>query len=303
MKQFINLFNFTFISMVILSSINTSAQESETNFKVMTYNIWNGFDWGKDTIRKENWIKWIKSENPDVLALQELCGYDQKKLKEDALKWGHEYVQILKTEGYPVGITSKKPIMLKERVIDNFWHGFLHCQTYGIDFFVVHLSPADVDFRLKEAHILAEKIKKVKSEKFIVLGDFNAHSPFDEDLLKRNKSLQQHYLNDKNESNYSNLRLGEFDYSVISAFLAIPAIDVSKNFIEINNRFTYPTPVLIGTYQTATEVIQNKQRIDYILTSPIMSKSCKNVTIFNEGKPEGLSDHYPIMAEFNFENK
>ncbi|WP_117882958.1 endonuclease/exonuclease/phosphatase family protein [Aureibaculum luteum] len=303
MKQCINAFKITFISLVILFSINTSAQETKTNFKVMTYNIWNGFDSGKDTIRKENWINWIKSENPDVLALQELCGYDQEKLKKDALKWGHQYVQILKSEGYPVGLTSNKPIILKERNIDNFWHGFLHCQIYGIDFFVVHLSPADADFRLKEARIIADKIKKQKSDKFIILGDFNAHSPFDEELLKRNKSLQQQYLNDKNESNYSNLRLGEFDYSVISTFLAVPAIDVSKNFIEINNRYTFPTPALIGIYQTATEVIQNKQRIDYILTSPIISKSCKNVTIFNKGKPESLSDHYPIMAEFNFENK
>ena len=29
---------------------------------------------------KKDWIKWIqKKKNPDVLALQELCGYDEEK--------------------------------------------------------------------------------------------------------------------------------------------------------------------------------------------------------------------------------
>ncbi|MEN8228666.1 MAG: endonuclease/exonuclease/phosphatase family protein [Bacteroidota bacterium] len=266
----------------------------------MTYNIWNGFDWDKDTVRKENCIKWINSKGPDVLALQELCGYNEEKLKADAAKWGHPYVKILKSEGYPVGLTSKTPITIKERVIDKLWHGLLHCETYGIDFFVVHLSPADCDFRFKEANMIAEKIKNCKSDKYIILGDFNAHSPFDEELLKQNSSLLKKYSNKKPESNYSNLRLGEFDYSVVSTFIALPAIDVSLNFIDITDRYTFPTPALIGIYQTADEVLQNKERIDYILTSPMIAKSCTNVTIYNNGETETLSDHYPVMAEFNF---
>jgi exodeoxyribonuclease-3 len=60
------------------------AQIPETsNLRIMTYNIWNGFDWGKDSIRKESTIEWIKSQKPDVLALQELCNYTEEKLKEE----------------------------------------------------------------------------------------------------------------------------------------------------------------------------------------------------------------------------
>lgn len=87
-----------------------------SNLRIMTYNIWNGFDWGKDSIRKESTIEWIKSQKPDVLALQELCNYTEEKLKEDALKWGHQHVQLLKTEGYPTALTSNRPISLKERI-------------------------------------------------------------------------------------------------------------------------------------------------------------------------------------------
>jgi len=303
MKQNIWTHIIFLFTVVMMSFSYVIPQEPHTNLKVMTYNIWNGFDWGKDTIREENWIRWIQDKNPDVLALQELCGYNEEKLKADAAKWGHNYVKILKTEGYPTGLTSRKPITIKKRVTDELWHGLLHCETYGIDFFVVHLSPADCDFRFKEANIIKENVKESRSDEYIILGDFNAHSPFDEELLKHNQSLLKKYS--KNKFNkYSNLRLGEYDYSVISTFIALPTIDVVKKFIDITDRYTYPSPVLIGSYRkTMDEVIQTRERIDYILTSPIISKSCTNVTIYNKGEAETFSDHYPIMAEFNFETE
>ncbi|MEL6256401.1 MAG: endonuclease/exonuclease/phosphatase family protein [Bacteroidota bacterium] len=298
MKNKIGKYLLLFFSIVLTSFADSFTQVSPTNFKVMTYNIWNGFDWGKDTLRKENWIRWIQDKNPDVLALQELCGYDEEQLKADAKKWGHNYVKILKTEGYPTGLTSKKPISLKERLTDELWHGMLHCTTYGIDFFVLHLSPADSDFRFNEANIIAKKVKAIDSDNYIILGDFNAHSPFDHELMKQNQALLEKYSKN-NSDKYSNLRLGEFDYSVVSTFIALPAIDVSKDFVDIDSRFTFPAPVLIGSYrESMDEVIQSRERIDYIFTSPIIAKKCTNVTVFNTAETEHLSDHFPVMAEF-----
>lgn len=296
----------TWTSVIILSILVTmsfsfiTSPKSHTNIKVMTHNIRNGFNWGKDTTRKKNWVKWIQEKKPDVLALQELCGYNKEKLKADAAKWGHNYVKILKTGGYPTGLTSREPIKIKERVTDKLWHGLLHCETYGIDFFVVHLSPADCYFRLKEANFIKEKVKSCKNDKYIILGDFNAHSPFDEQLLKNNHSLLKKYSKNKSDK-YSNLRLGEFDYSVISTFIALPTIDVSCKFIDITDRYTFPSPVLLGSYiKTMEELEQTRERIDYVLTSPVISKSCTSVNIYNKGEVETFSDHYPIMAEFNF---
>ena len=299
-----NQIQIMFLIPVVLIVFSFSiSQESNSNLKVMTYNIWNGFDWGKDTVRKNNWIQWIQDKKPDVLALQELCGYTEEKLKIDAAKWGHHYVKILKTEGYPTGITSKKPITIKERIIDELWHGLLYCKTYGVDFFVVHLSPADCEFRLKEAKIITEKVIDSESEKYIILGDFNAHSPFDEKSIKHNQFLLNKYSKNKSDK-YSNLRLGDFDYSVISTFISIPSIDISTKFIDLPDRYTFPSPALIGSYRkTMDEVIQSRERIDYILTSPMISKSCTNVTIYNNEETDNFSDHYPIMAEFNFKVK
>lgn len=286
-------------SLVILFFTTINASEVSGDLKVMTYNIWNGFDWGKDDLRKVNFINWVNTKQPDVLVLQELCGFDETKLLKMAQQWGHNYVKILKTDGYPVGITSKNKIDLKGRVTDGLWHGMLHCKTFGIDFFIVHLSPADVDIRYKEAQIITNRIKQSKSENYIILGDFNAHSPFDGDALKENTSLLKHYTNKDSKKKHSNLRLGEFDYSVMSKFLSLPAIDVCQKLVSTKQRYTAPTPAIIGIWQTAEEVNKNKERIDYILVSPNLAKLTTKAEIFNSKDTHFLSDHFPVMIEIN----
>ena len=287
------------IALVVIS--NSYAQESQDKtLKIMTYNIWNGFDWGKDTSRKANFIAWLKKQKPDVLALQELCGYDEQKLKEDALEWGHPYVQLLKTDGYPTALTSNKPIKLKERTIDEFWHGMLHCESYGIDFFIVHLSPFDCNIRLDEARKITERIHKLNNDAYIILGDFNAHSPIDAQWMEKNNNLKTKYLINKN---YSNLRLGEFDYSVLSEFLSSPSVDVCHNKIDLQRAYTFPTPVLIGRHNnTPQSVVQNRERIDYILASPKLGKLCVKAEVFNKTETHMFSDHYPVIAEFKIDN-
>ncbi len=264
----------------------------------MTYNIWNGFDWGKDTVRQANLKAWVKAQKPDVLALQELCGYDEQKLIEDAREWGHPYVQLLKTGGYPTALTSNKPIELKERAIDQFWHGMLHCKSYGIDFFIVHLSPSDANIRLEEARKITERIQELDNESYIVLGDFNALSPMDAPWVEENTHLKASYASKKNEK-YANLRLGEFDYSVISEFLSNPTVDVCLNKIDLQRAYTFPTPALIGKYNnTSQTIVQNRVRIDFILASPKLAKLCVKADVFNSGATDMLSDHYPVVAEF-----
>ena len=41
-------------------------------------------------------IDWFNNQKPDVVALQELCGYNEETLLKD-VKVGHNYVVILKT--------------------------------------------------------------------------------------------------------------------------------------------------------------------------------------------------------------
>ena len=76
------------VFLVMLSVFMTGfagAQEKNTQFKVITYNIWNGYDWGNDEVRRAEVAEWINKQEPSMVALQELCKYSPEKLEEDAL--------------------------------------------------------------------------------------------------------------------------------------------------------------------------------------------------------------------------
>ena len=298
------LFNPYLIVIIGIFLTQICGAQTPENLKVISYNIWNGFDWGKDEERRGKLVEWVKSQNPDVVALQELCGYTESKLLEDAKKWGHEYVVILKEDGYPVGLTSSKPIQLKEKVREGLWHGMLHCRTWGVDFFVVHLSPADRAFRVREAAIITEKVKTASdlNPYYVVLGDFNAHSPFDGDLDKQHpKQLARTRLSDQKNEKHENLLDGEHDYGVISKFLSLPLIDVCQRYVSTPNRFTFPAPALVGVWQTSKEVKENKHRLDYILVSPQLAKKSTGAGVHNGSDTGPLADHYPVSASFGLD--
>jgi len=99
-----------FILFSVFITGSTEAQEKPGQFKVITYNIWNGYDWGKDEVRRAEVAEWLNKQEPSMVALQELCKYTPEKLEEDALSWGHSYSVLLKTTGYSVGLTSRYPL-------------------------------------------------------------------------------------------------------------------------------------------------------------------------------------------------
>ncbi len=273
--------------------------------KVITYNIWNGFDWGKDTVRRKKLQQWMKKHKPSVAALQELCAYTPQKLQEDAESWGHNYSVILKTTGYSVGLTSEFPIHLKEKIQNRLHHGALHCQTAGIDFLVVHLHPGSIKSRMEEAEILLRKLEKIKNEnsRYIVLGDFNAHSPFDAHLYDSDGYLLKRLRENNSDKGINgNVFMNDLDFSVMASFLAFPLYDVARNYTTgINERGSFPGRVL-GTFnnETTEQLVARLERIDYILVSPSMIEKCIDAKVNNGVENWFLSDHYPVQAKFIF---
>jgi len=146
-----------------------------------------------------------------------------------------------------------------------------------------------------------EKIEALamKSDKYIVLGDFNAHSPFDAAFNRKYPHQQERYLRgDNSGGKYKNLRDGEYDYSVLSVFLSHSLVDVCDRYVPMDNRSTSPTPLNVPRWLTAEEMKVSKHRIDFILVSPELAKICSDAKIFNGSDTYYLSDHYPVMAVF-----
>lgn len=279
------------------------SQENPNDFKVITYNIWNGFDWGKDEERRTKLQHWMNAQKPDVVALQELCNYTPEKLKEDALAWGHKYSVLLKTSGYSVGLTSKYAIEIKEKIREGMHHGALHCKTNGIDFLVVHLHPGSIKRRREEASILAHKLDSIvrSTTKYIALGDFNAHSPFDADLYDPDSYLLNRLRKSNQEKGLDgNIVNNTLDYSVISEFLSLPLFDVVQKYTSgLKERGSFPGRILSSVNkESEDQLVSRLERIDYILvSSELMSKST-GAKVHNGEENWYLSDHYPVSATF-----
>ncbi len=130
------------------------------------------------------------------------------------------------------------------------------------------------------------------------MGDFNAHSPFDDEFNRKYPfQLERYRKSDSASTKYKNLNNGEYDYSVLSTFLALSLIDVCDRFVPIDQRTTCPTPLNVPQWLSAAEMEKTKHRIDYILVSPVLAKKCTGAWIFNGAGNYYLSDHYPVMVE------
>jgi len=291
---------------LLLAVLSLSGQDDAAypgkNLKVISYNIWNGLEWGKDSRRKDKLIEWMHEQQPDVVALQELCGFTRERLSELAESWGHPYAEILKTRGYPVGITSRKPIELKERIFESMHHGAMHCETFGMDFMVIHFSPSSYKKRLQEAEIILGRMSEIRKEQqnYVVLGDFNALSPFDADYYKdKLQMLESLRASEANKNNTGNLFNGELEYGCISSFLGFPLMDVVQKFTSgLDARISFPTQVFEKEKGEGRRY--NSCRIDYILASPELAQKCLGARILNGPDTYYLSDHYPVLAEFEY---
>ena len=273
--------------------------------RVMAYNIWCGFEWQKDVDRMKRTAEWIKKQDPEVIALEELNSFDEKTLLEFAKMYGHSYAVIQKTEGYPVGITSKRPI----EVVKKYWgedmgHGFLHVRTYGMDMIVLHLTPFSCKFRLNEARKLTDYVRDNNLERCLLMGDFNAHSPYDAEELDQHTELIQGYSTYAiRYPEYSSVHGKNLDYAVMSEFYATPLEDPIRNFVPVKERMTYPSFTFSEKRKGKNTLERCGERIDYILATYSLYDSVVDAHVWNGEENRYFSDHYPIGIDLLLDNK
>lgn len=298
----VNCFLFLCIVAIFFLPMNhlQADDSAPKKLRVMTYNTWYVFNEQKEEAAS---IKWIKSQQPDVVALQELTSIKPQKLTALAKQWGHQHNVLLKTSGFSVGLTSRWPIKIIEKRIRGMHHGYLHVQTNGIDYFVVHLSPFKWKVRSQEADIILGNVKKVLGKQpVIVLGDFNAFSADDKLFLNANKNMIPNLKKNDLKYNYiENLKNGQLDYHVIQKFFDAGLIDTSLKFLKpkASDRLTYPTGVW-NDKKTAPKV---GERVDFIFSSKELAKKVLTSKIPRDGILNKASDHYPVITEFQWPSK
>tara|TARA_B110000881_G_scaffold220256_1_gene244735 strand:- start:1298 stop:2158 length:861 start_codon:yes stop_codon:yes gene_type:complete len=277
------LLRFTTTLLACSASLLLAAEEAP--FKVLTYNVLYGFNHQKAT---DLGTEWIKEQQADVVALQEMNTYTQDKLTDLAKRWNHPHSIILKEKGFPVALTSKTPIEVIEKRVKDMWHGYLHCKVNGTHIFVVHLSPSKHNVRVRESELLSTKIQPLLTakERVIVMGDFNCRSPLDKSWTESRKSTEE--WRQKHPDN------ADRGYVPMSKFLSLGLVDLvhAKQPQAKVQLGTIPTKIR----EQAGPI--TKWRIDFILTDPLLAKFCTSAATLRDEVVHKISDHYPVQATF-----
>ena len=118
----------------------TSVQPETLRF--ISYNILEGMKLDKAQ-NFDNFVDWVKEKDPDFMALCECNAFTEELLTALAGRYGHPYAILCKESGFPVGLTSKYPIELRNRLLEDvpLWHGAIHTRIKDINVVVLHLYP------------------------------------------------------------------------------------------------------------------------------------------------------------------
>ena len=262
--------------------------------RVLTYNAWYGFT--KKADRKPEWLRYVRSLQSDIVALQELNGYTEEKLAEDGKFWGHKFTALLKKDGFPTGITSRYPIENLSRVTEGYHHGMLSCKTGGIQVYVIHLHPGHWEIRHQEIDLLLKTLASHQlNEPVLLIGDFNTFSARDQAHYQQSPDMIPFFrrLDIRWKSN-RNLRNDRLDYSHLQKIERAGYQDV---IAERRERF-------LGTFPTKLRLDEDNgpsRRLDYIFANKVLAEKCIKAQYLINSKTDLLSDHYPAIAEFEIE--
>lgn len=244
--------------------------------KIISYNILEGMK--NDRANNYNkFVDWIKSYEPDILALQEVNGFNQRQLEQLAARYGHKYVitNLKSTDNYPVALTSKYPLESRRKITLHTSHGAIFAKLVNTDINMVitHFWPQAYwkqvgdglgdEYRLQETNVnLDSTIRKYPDEKeWLYMGDFNSVARKDYPEGTTNQSF---HVTDLIES------AGFMD--------AVQYVHGYKQINTANYEFSYPG-----------------RRIDFIFgTTPILQKVTKAMPIYDDFT-KSYSDHPPFM--------
>ncbi|WDE96463.1 endonuclease/exonuclease/phosphatase family protein [Lentisphaera profundi] len=280
------------VSLIFLMSV-ASAQ----NIKIISYNVLYGFNHGKSIDLGK---QCLKEQQADMIALQEMKGFDQEKFAILAKSWGHEHSYFYKRQpGMPLAFSSRYPISEVKELGEGVKRGFLMLKCKGIHFIVGHMTSQKLKSRQQETQYISTYIKTLMEagEKVVILGDFNALSPLDNERLASMHELINEMRN--NPKKKANLNKNNFDTSIMQSYYDLGLSDVCHQVLKgkASLKGSFPSTILEKIPSVEVQE-QHLRRIDFILADPATAKQAIQADIPKGGALEQISDHYPLIVEF-----
>ncbi|MCL4304238.1 MAG: endonuclease/exonuclease/phosphatase family protein [Anaerolineae bacterium] len=251
-------------------------------FKVITYNILDG-----GVGREPLILKVLSTAKPDIIFLQEVTN----------IKVLQNFANALKMDYYLAQSNSKRRLAILSRfpiVYQNSYHPFPlkhtlleatieHPEMQRINFFGVHLQAHHFIFfewwRIWEIKKILSQITKFSGTYCLVAGDFNAVAPKDQfDRAAMPMTIKMALL----------LQFGHIFRSTLTRIKSAGFIDCYRVQHPNVSGFSLPTP-------------KPHVRLDYIFINQSLASYLRRCNVIT--KPSIVhqaSDHYPVMAEFEF---
>lgn len=284
------------MSEFIQIKFNTNTKDAETasSIKIISYNVrlFNLYDWADNKNANTEIIDFIKSENPDLIFLQEFATKTEENFSEKIINdklhttpYRH-IVQTFKNQSYSYGIAtySKYPIINKGTIkYDNTANVTIYSDLLinndTIRVFNNHLQSIRFDYNNyrfianSKSYTDEARLKEIKDISFRLKDAF----------IKRARQAEILH-NHIEQSPYPVIVCGDFNDTPVSYTYQKIQGNLKDAFITSGKGFgnTY-----IGRFPS--------YRIDFILYSPVFYS-----VSYNSPRVK-LSDHYPVCARLILE--
>ncbi|MGN9776479.1 endonuclease/exonuclease/phosphatase family protein [Micromonospora sp. H33] len=259
--------------------------------RVATWNIRTG---GRDAgggDRRDLIVRVVTDLRPDVLAVQELRGFDDRVLAAFAERLGMRPHLARSWFAQPVAVLVRPPlrVLAAGRVRRPFHHAAqrvtVATDAGPLTVFSTHLNPYSGGRRLMEADWLAAALRRTGGELALVAGDLNTLDP-SVDHTERLAGLPDRYR-------CRHLRRDgrTVDTRAVARLLDAGLVDLWRHGSPEPEGWTVPTR------HGGAEFVP--MRLDYLLATPAVAELTRQVRVIRNGDADRGSDHYPLSVDLD----
>ncbi|MGK5678146.1 endonuclease/exonuclease/phosphatase family protein [Actinoplanes sp. URMC 104] len=255
--------------------------------RFMTWNIKTGGGGRLDAIATV-----IRRERPDLLALQELRGFerdDDRILRELAEAVGMVPHLSRSLLGQPVAVLVRPPLEIADRATVRWrLHHAAAVVTVAtgagpLRVVSAHLNPFSPYRRMREAVWLAERYRPDRVPT-VVAGDLNGLDPGTDHtgtLAPQPGFLRARHL----------AADGTADTRAVAAFL-------DRGYTDLWKLAGSGSPLTVPTTRGGGREF-SRMRLDYVLASPAIAAGATGMVVVRGDETEFASDHYPVRVELS----
>jgi len=255
--------------------------------RVMTYNIRNG----GEPDRLGSVMRVVTAHRPDVLALQELRGFDREPGRLRAVADATGMVPYLGRSrfGQPVAllVRGSARVLASRRIHRPFHHAAVEVTVVTdrgpLTAISTHLNPYSGWRRRWEARWVAGRVRRDRL--MLVMGDLNTLDPWT-DHTERLRALAPEFRG-------RHLRRGAVDSRAVAVLARAGLVDLFRHAGDPAG-LDYTAPTAHGG---GTEF--SRMRLDYVLGTAGVAELTRACRIVSGGEADSASDHYPVLAEFD----